>query len=164
MRKMIALATFGLALLSACDKEGPAAPSSPDGAAAAPTASGDPGAIPSTVPSTWAEASTLDLDTQVAFMKTRVVPRLEPVFTAAGEEGLSCATCHGPDNQRPQDFLPHLTMADGAIAEFTSMPEVSKVMAEEVVPAMAEAMGEHPFDPSTGEGFGCAGCHTIDAD
>lgn len=35
-------------------------------------------------------------------------------------------------------------------------------MAEVVVPAMAEAMGETPFDPATGEGFGCAGCHGVD--
>jgi cytochrome c553 len=114
------------------------------------------------VPETWKEAASADLDTQVAFMKAKVLPAMKPVLEQGGETAM-CATCHGPDNQRPQDFLPHLTMADGNIAEFTSRPDVSAFMAEHVVPAMAEAMGEAPFDPATGQGFGCAGCHAIDA-
>jgi hypothetical protein len=26
---------------------------------------------------------------------------------------------------------------------------------------MANAMGAKPFDPATHQGFGCAGCHTV---
>jgi hypothetical protein len=41
-------------------------------------------------------------------------------------------------------------------------PEVSKLMVEQVMPKMLEVLGTTPFDPATGQGFGCNGCHGID--
>jgi len=70
-----------------------------------------------------------------------------------------CKTCHGPKYQAPKDFLPKLTMKGG---KFAGKPEVLKFMGEKVVPEMAAAMGEKPYDPATKEGFGCGGCHTIE--
>ncbi len=153
-------------LLAACKSSSPAASSAtpPDAQTHGdPTASEDAPEV--SVPATWEEAEAADLDAQIAYMKTKVVPAMKPKFKEADPDefaGFSCATCHGPDKKDPQEFLPHLTMADGQIAEFATMPDVSKYMAESIVPAMAEAMGEAPFDPATGQGFGCAGCHTID--
>ena len=49
----------------------------------------------------------------------------------------------------------------GKITSFEKKPEISKFMAEQVVPHMATAMGMKPFDPATKEGFGCGGCHTV---
>lgn len=64
---------------------------------------------------------------------------------------------------RPQSTLPRLTLSgDGFQKLRAKQPEVTTFMAEVVVPAMAEALGEPPFDPATGEGFGCAGCHGVD--
>ena len=40
-------------------------------------------------------------------------------------------------------------------------PEIVKFMSEKVVPDMANALGEKPFDPATKQGFGCAGCHEV---
>jgi hypothetical protein len=40
-------------------------------------------------------------------------------------------------------------------------PAIMKFMGEQVVPAMATAMGEPPFDPATHKGFGCGGCHAV---
>jgi hypothetical protein len=74
----------------------------------------------------------------------------------------TCKTCHGPAYKEPKEFLPHLTMKDGKITAFAEKPEVSKFMAEKVVPEMAAAMGQPPYDPATHKGFGCGGCHTID--
>ena len=152
--------------LSACDKGAtppePAAPSDVEAPAAEPDAA-EPAAA---VPATWEEAEHADLDAQVEYMKTKVVPAMKPVFQAAAPEEyatFTCATCHGPDKKPPTEYLPHLTLVDGNIQEFETMPDVSKVMAEQIVPAMAEAMGEAPYDPATGEGFGCAGCHAIDS-
>jgi hypothetical protein len=34
-------------------------------------------------------------------------------------------------------------------------------MSEKVVPDMAAALGEKPFDPATNTGFGCGGCHEV---
>ena len=43
-----------------------------------------------------------------------------------------------------------------------SKPEMVKWMHEVVEPAMAEALGEKPYDMKTNTGFGCKGCHTIE--
>lgn len=160
MRTALVSMAFAL-VLTGCDKG--AAPSEP----AAPTDVEAPvGAEPAAAaPATWEEAEHADLDAQVEYMKTKVVPAMKPVFQAAAPEeyaSFTCATCHGPDKKPPQEYLPHLTLVDGNIQEFETMPDVSKVMAEQIVPAMAEAMGEAPYDPATGQGFGCAGCHAID--
>ncbi len=158
MRYVSMFGVLALVASSACDKSATQPPATPTDAA---SASSNPEAETIAVPATWKEAAQADLDTQMAFMKANVIPAMKPILEQDGRS-LTCATCHGPDNQRPHEFLPHLTMADGNIAEFTTRPDVSKFMAEQVVPAMAAAMGEEPYDPTTGQGFGCGGCHTID--
>ena len=103
-------------------------------------------------------------DQAIAFMKKNVAPEMEPVFKGADAKryaNFSCKTCHGPKYQNPKDFLPKLTMKDGKITAFASKPEVSKFMAEQVVPHMATAMGLKPYDVATHTGFGCNGCHTV---
>ncbi len=99
-------------------------------------------------------------------MKKVVVPRMGKVFEghdAARYDDFGCKTCHGPASADPHAFLPKLATKDGKITAFAEKPAVSKFMAESVVPAMAEAMGEPPYDPATGQGFGCGGCHTVEA-
>ncbi len=54
-------------------------------------------------------------------------------------------------------------MKDGKISAFTDKPEVAKFMAENVEPEMASTLGMKPYDAATHQGFGCSGCHTIDA-
>jgi len=39
-------------------------------------------------------------------------------------------------------------------------PDAVKFMSTKVVPEMAQMLGEEPFDPKTGKGFGCHQCHT----
>lgn len=104
-------------------------------------------------------------DEQIAFMKANVAPRMGKVFQAhdAGHNAsFGCVTCHGPAYKEPKEFLPHLTMTGGKLTAFAEKPEVSKFMAEKVVPEMAAAIGMKPYDPKTHDGFGCGGCHTID--
>ncbi len=127
---------------------------------ASPSAEAAPAEV--TSPETWSEATTLEL--QVAFMKAKIMPPMGPVFQASDAEAyadFSCATCHGPDKKPPTEYLPELTLKDGKITSFEEAPEVSKFMAEEVVPKMAAAMGLAPYNPETHEGFGCGGCHAI---
>jgi hypothetical protein len=108
----------------------------------------------------------LSKEQKMAFMKQHVVPTMRDVFVSANPAryaDLGCKTCHGPAFKAPQDFLPRLTLKGGQITAFSEKPQVAKFMAESVVPKMAATLGTPPFDPKTGKGFGCAGCHAIDA-
>jgi len=101
-------------------------------------------------------------------MKTVVIPKVGKTFTdhdAAkyGDGKFTCKTCHGPNYADPHKFLPKLKMSgDGMKALMASKPEVVKWMHEQVEPAMAEAMGDKPYDMKTNTGFGCKGCHTVE--
>ena len=104
-------------------------------------------------------------DQQVAFMKKNVAPRLGKVFQAHDATryaAFGCKTCHGPEYKVPKDYLPHLTFQGGKLTAFAEKPEIAKFMHEQVVPEMASALGQQPYDPKTNQGFGCAGCHTVD--
>lgn len=151
MRNAFAVASF--VLLAACGGSAPA-PTAPAVPATAPTSDG-----PS---EKWADATTNEA--KVAFMKTRVLPRMSEVMKAHDPTryaSVTCKTCHGPDNKEPKDFLPKLAMKDGKLAAFSTKPEVAKFMAEKIVPEMASAMGVAPYNPETHQGFGCGGCHAI---
>jgi hypothetical protein len=141
--------------------EAPAAPSAaPE--AAAPAAPAAPEAPAAPAHDVWSKD--FSKEQAVAFMKKNVIPEMEPVFKgydAKAFDKFSCKTCHGPAFKNPHDFLPKLTFKDGKITAFEKKPEISKFMAEQVVPHMATAMGMKPFDPATKEGFGCGGCHTV---
>ncbi len=98
-------------------------------------------------------------------MKNAVLPRMKKVFVEHEPKEFAefgCKTCHGPNFQDPDDFLPKLTLKEGKITAFAEKPEDAKFMAEKVVPEMAAAMGLPAYDPATHKGFGCAGCHTIE--
>jgi hypothetical protein len=104
-------------------------------------------------------------DQQIAFMKERIMPPMTKTLHDGDPKHyaeVTCKTCHGPQLKEPKEFLPRLTLKDGKITAFAEKPEVSKFMAEKVVPEMAKAMGMKPYDPATHEGFGCGGCHAID--
>jgi cytochrome c553 len=138
-----ALALF--ALLAGCSKSEPSSMAS----GSAPPAS-----------TIWSKELTNDQRT--AFMSANVVPAMGPVFQgrdATRYAEFGCKTCHGPANRRPQDFLPKLAMKNGEFVAFTEQPEITKFMAAQVVPKMAAAMGQPPYDPRTHQGFGCLGCH-----
>jgi len=163
----ITMAAFG------CGPATPApttAPAPADGATPAASASAPAAPTASAAPTSSAPASTTwnasaSKDEKVAFMKANVMPKMTPVFQAHDSSRyakVTCMTCHGPEFKDPKDFLPHLTLKDGAITAFKEKPEVAKWMVEKVVPEMAAAMGLKPYDMKTHEGFGCAGCHTID--
>jgi hypothetical protein len=139
------------------DSSVPAASAAPAGsAAAAPADTAAPGA--------WSKTA-LTKEQQAAFMKTKVMPALTPVFKghdAAKYGDFSCKTCHGHPFQDPHDFLPHLTFSGGTLTCFKDKPEISKFMHEQVEPAMATSLGQQPYDMKTNTGFGCKGCHTVD--
>jgi hypothetical protein len=155
-RTLLSLATLTLSLVvAACGASAPA-PAAPSGASEALVA--EAGA-----PASWHEATTEKQ--KGAFMKAHVTPRMREVFQAhdaAQYAQFDCKSCHGkPFQPKPADALPKLTLKDGELTAFAEHPEMSKFMAEKVTPAMAELLGEKPYDPKTHQGFGCGGCHKI---
>lgn len=127
---------------------------------AEPSASSAP-STPPAIPDKW--DANMTPEQKAEFMKQKIMPALEPVFKAHNAaEAFTCQTCHGPDFKLPKDFLPHLTIKDGQMTDFTEQPEMAKFMAEKVTPAMVAALGVPGYDPATHTGFGCGGCHTVD--
>ncbi|MFO0754927.1 MAG: hypothetical protein U0359_00430 [Byssovorax sp.] len=147
---------------SAAAAAGTAAAAAGTAAAAAGTAA--PTAAPAADPHAgWRDDMTKEQ--KMAFMKAKVSPEMGKTFQAydAKKYGdFGCKTCHGPQYKEPKDFLPKLTFKDGKLTAFAEKPEVSKFMAEKVVPQMAALFGKPPYDPKTHQGFGCGGCHTVD--
>lgn len=156
--------SFGLsgALLAACG--GSAAPAQ----SAEPAPSGEESAEGTAEAGDAGSGETKSFDDMSApekmkHMKTVVAPHMAKVFQEASAEeyaNFGCVNCHGPgakngDFEMPSAALPALNKE-----EMDEHPEVTKFMAERVVPEMAKLLGEEPYNPETQEGFGCFDCHT----
>jgi len=155
MKRMV----LSLALsVVACGATQAAAPASQPSTPATPESAG-----PASAPAAWRDD--MSKEEKGAFMKAKVAPRLGAVFQAADANRYAkfgCVTCHGPKFQTPKDYLPKLTMKGGKITAFADKPQVAQFMAQKVMPEMAAVLGKPPFDPATGKGFGCPGCHTVE--
>jgi hypothetical protein len=149
---------------------GPTAPS----ASAAPSASVAPTAPAASSASAAGAAPkwhAMNHQQRVDFMKAVVMPKMKTEFAAFDAKrypSITCATCHG-DGAKDGSFKmpnPKLPKAPSDMAGFNKLmeakPEMTKFMASKIVPQMAELLGEEPFDPKTGKGFGCHDCHTSD--
>jgi cytochrome c553 len=149
--KSLALVLVSLAALAACGSKAPAA---------GPTT---PGNEPAKVALPDAPFETLDHDQQIAFMKQKVLPAMEPIFKqhdATRFAEFNCMTCHGEGAKTghfdmPNPKLPTLSK--------DSMPTFKKEdvewMATQVKPTMAKLLQQAEWTPETKKGFGCGGCH-----
>lgn len=156
----IASSIITAALLIACGGGQPA-PATPTEPAAAPATEG--GGEAAAADLKWSDD--MPVKDKAAFMKKKVMPEMASLFKEfdAKEFGnFSCKTCHGPQMKpKPVDFLPELHIKDGKIVEAADHPEIAKFMGEKVTPAMAALFGKPHYDPATGQGFGCGGCHKM---
>ncbi len=100
------------------------------------------------------------------FMGIYVFPKMKQVFQGKNAETYAefkCQTCHGDDMEAvgfkmPNDLYPLPTENTiEAAKEYDA--ETTQFMMEQVVPTMVDVLGVKPYDPSTGEGFGCFSCH-----
>lgn len=109
----------------------------------------------------WAD---MDRDQRLAYMGGTVLPwakeTIEGVEGHNGTVTVTCGSCHGPDMEANDYAMPSSPVA--LDPNDMPPPEASAlvgVMYTDVVGGMAGLIGQEPFDPSTGEGFGCFGCH-----
>lgn len=78
----------------------------------------------------------------------------------------SCETCHGDDAkskgyEMPSRYLPRLPSTPEAMAAIRARDPVDfDFMVNEVTPTTRDLLGLSAYDPATGQGFGCFGCHT----
>jgi hypothetical protein len=105
----------------------------------------------------------LDLDHQIEFMKTTVVPAMKPIFQqhdAHKFADFGCATCHGPDAnagdfEMPNDKLPKLDFSD--LSQFQTAD--LDWMQRQVKPTMARLLDLREADDPK-QGLACLTCHT----
>ena len=173
------------AAMAACGPQQPAA--SPEGAAAeAPPAEASTSPDAPAAPGDGARDAEVHFDQmsheeKLTFMGTVVMPRMKPLFAAheehdhaegekqtAGkgeheEHGFGCASCHGETMRDVGYKMPNTLVAlpaENTVQAAMEMNEEStKFMLEQVVPTMAELLGEKAAEGGVGEGFGCFNCH-----
>ncbi|MFW6050456.1 MAG: hypothetical protein ACODAU_04735 [Myxococcota bacterium] len=162
---MIARWTAALVIAAAagCADEPEAAPA-PEASAGA-----EQPAPPSGPPAPWSE---MTFEQRKEHMKLAVLPAMEAQFYAFDADtyaDFGCPTCHGADPEAhefemPSPDLPRLPSPESTeFEEMMAEPNaVVSFMQSGVVPTMADLLGTEPFDPDTGEGFGCFGCHTME--
>lgn len=113
---------------------------------------------------TWSE---MDATEKSAYMAGTVSPEMKALFEGHDADefgGFGCATCHGSGAQDGTYAMP----SDIAGLDPNDMPpygqfEKADFMYDEVTPKMVELLGYEPYDAATGEGFGCFGCHPVEA-
>jgi len=155
----VAVVGAGVALTMACGKapESGGAASADDSASSEGASSSEPGApdIP------WAEKT---FEQRQDYMGLVVLPKMTAVFKEhEADEEVKCQTCHGEDMEQVKFEMPNALYALPAENTFQAAmeydAEMAKFMSERVVPEMAKLLGMEPFNPETGQGFGCFGCH-----
>ena len=186
--KLVGLVVLGVAatlpLAISC---GGAAPEAVTPAAPAPTAPAETATSPTPAattppPTTPAPATTaptagatvawkdMNHDQRVDFMKTTVLPKMKAEFAAYDGKkfgNITCGTCHGDGAKEGTFKMPNPKIKPRIGNDMPSFeklmkdrPDAVKFMSTKVVPDMAQMLGQEPFDPKTGKGFGCHACHT----
>jgi hypothetical protein len=162
------VAAFALAsLVAACQSTKSAEAPSPS-TEPAPAPAADAGVADA--PRPWANGEKIVFEElpdnlKGAYMKEVVLPKMKDVFQqfdAKEYADFGCKTCHG-ENAKQRAFempSPEIHVLDFQKDKVDHAAEY-KFMSETVAPTMAGLLGEQPFDPATGKGFGCMGCHTI---
>ena len=97
-------------------------------------------------------------------MKTKVMPTMRKAFQEFDGKAFAkfgCKTCHGAgaktDYKMPNPELPKLDFA--ALKAGKQEPKMAEFMGKIVKPQMAAMLGQHEYDDSHPDGFGCLECH-----
>lgn len=109
------------------------------------------------------EFDKLDHDQRIQFMKTKVVPTMEPLFKQHDPKKFAdfgCKTCHGEGADKgeydmPNPALPKLNFND--MSEFKK--EDIEWMGKDIKPTMAKLLKQPEMTKENPKGFGCLECH-----
>lgn len=111
----------------------------------------------------------MNKDQRLEYMKNVVLPKMKPAFISYDAKRyaeMNCRTCHGDSAKNgtfamPNPKLPKVPATmEGFKKLMAAKPKAAEFMAKTVLPTMATLLGEEPFDPKSGKGFGCHDCHT----
>jgi len=106
-------------------------------------------------------------DQRQEWMGVAFYPAMKKSFQAHDEvafKSFKCQTCHGEDMKErnfamPSDSIFPLDPKDPIKASLEYDEAITKFMMEQVVPEAAKLLDMEPYNPETGQGFGCFGCH-----
>ena len=126
-------------------------------------------AAPAPAPKAWKD---MDKQERADFMKQVVLPKSKELFaTIDPKMDVTCKTCHGKGVANHTFKMPNPDIEPLPATEKAFMAWVrkdpeeakwAKFMSEQLVPAMADMLGQQPFDPKTKTGdFSCMACHTL---
>ena len=156
------------------EPEATAIPTAVETAAPTATASATPTALPTALPTATASApppkkktwANFNHDEKLAFMKSEVTPKMAKTWGDFDKKyaKLDCATCHGSAAKKgnfkmPNAELPKLDHKDGFKAHKGKQKVLDFMF--KMTPELAGILQLPPFDPATGQGFGCGGCHVM---
>lgn len=176
--KTALLATLVLAL-PACEKGGDTSnppttggdvadtPADGGGDEAAADGGGETKAPPGAPDVAWADKT---FQQKKEWMGIEVLPKMKAAFKAYDEaqfKGFGCDTCHGEDGkdknyEMPNDGIYPLPKDDPIKAAMEYDEKVTKFMMDEVTPQTAALLNMEVYNPETGQGFGCFGCHPME--
>jgi len=106
------------------------------------------------------------------YMDQTVMPVMTALLQAydpAHFSNVTCATCHGANARAVHFHMPNTLAplpAFGTPASQALMARERRMfefMGTRVVPAMAQLLGQQPYNPQTHQGFGCFNCHAHEA-
>ena len=113
-------------------------------------------------PSGGGDFASWDRDKKMEFMASTVVPEMAKVFQAHSADDYAefqCSTCHGEDFQAVDYKMPNSLYALPATDTIKQASdydaEATKFMVDQVVPKMAELLGQSVDDPAQY----CFSCH-----
>jgi hypothetical protein len=154
------------------DTTPPPVASTPPAATTPPVASTPPAEPPPPTqpgPGDWDKWSH---EQKLAWMKVGVMPKAKEMFQgydSAKYADVKCTLCHGAGAKdgsfkMPNPDLPKLPASMAGFKPWLAKhPKIGDFMIKQVSPTTASLLGEAPFDPKTGAGFGCHNCHTAAA-
>lgn len=105
-------------------------------------------------------------DEKMAFMKAEVMPKMAKTWSDFDKKyaKMDCATCHGSSAKKgnfkmPNAELPKLSPADNFKAHKGKQKVLDFMF--KMTPELAGILQLPPFDPNSGQGFGCGSCHVM---